>query len=81
MAKAFKIGMTESNVASQSYTIETSEPEDSIPPVVTNVYHHPLYPTSSDNIFFDAKVTDNVAVARATSYHTKCFKKSQINPQ
>jgi parallel beta-helix repeat protein len=39
-------------------------------PTVSNVCHRPLYPTSTDEIFFYADVTDNVAVAKVQLNYT-----------
>jgi parallel beta-helix repeat protein len=48
----------------------TAEIQDDEPPVVSNVRHEPLYPTSSEEIFFYADVTDNVAVAKVQLNYT-----------
>jgi len=47
------------------------EIQDDEPPVVENVRHEPLYPTSGDEIFFYADVTDNVSVAEVQLNYTE----------
>ena len=47
-----------------------AEIQDDEPPLVENVRHEPLYPMSTEEIFFYADVTDNVAVATVQLNYT-----------